>query len=308
MALNSSVAASSIGAEAWRRAGSACALRVIGLTARGVFLLAPPQQVVFVSTEHYRSPLTINLDRSCEHLGRLAVGAAAQFSGTRLIFPAIEFAISLSEHVVWHCPLPDTALRPPAEQRQTAQAIGAGVLAQRGEDGLAALLPILLDQPAISPLSAEQSALLDRLMTLRGAVQANDTPAVIAGLSGLLGQGRGLTPSGDDVVIGLLLMLARSLRLKSQAGSENMLKHVVAAAYQQTTTISANLIECAASGQGDERLIAMVDGILTGAPSIDECVEGALDWGSSSGIAALAGMALAVAQFNPPGGCQPPGG
>jgi hypothetical protein len=286
------IPADSIGAMAWNVATTGCAARVIGVTSRGVFLLAPPQRVVFVSFERYRSPLTINLNRSIDQLCAMGVGAAAQFSDARLIFPAIEFSISLSEDVVWHCPLPDSALRPPAEQRQTAQAIAVGVLARRGEDGLASLLPILLDWPAADLLSAEQSALLAQLLAVRRAVQAGDHSALLTGLAQLLGQGRGLTPSGDDVVIGLLLMLARSLRLKSQAGSENMLKHVVAAAYQQTTTISANLIECAASGQGDERLIAMVDGILIGAPSIDECVEGALDWGSSSGVDALAGMVI----------------
>ena len=59
------------------------------------------------------------------------------------------------------------------------------------------------------------------------------------------------------------------------------------------TTISANLIECAIDGQGDERLIAAGDSIIVGSTAIDECVAGLLDWGSSSGIDALIGMALA---------------
>ena len=71
-------------------------------------------------------------------------------------------------------------------------------------------------------------------------------------------------------------------------------QRVIEAAYQRTTTISANLIECAADGQADERLMKVVDGIVTGTPSIDECVNCILDWGNSSGIDALAGMAVAV--------------
>ena len=78
-----------------------------------------------------------------------------------------------------------------------------------------------------------------------------------------------------------------------------MNRAVIEAAYRATTTISANLIECAAAGQGDERLITVVDGIATGSASIDECVECVLDWGSSSGIDALVGMAIAVTAFGP---------
>jgi hypothetical protein len=69
---------------------------------------------------------------------------------------------------------------------------------------------------------------------------------------------------------------------------------VIEAAYRVTTTISANLIECAADGQGDERLVTVADGIVTGRPAIEECVECVLEWGSSSGLDALAGMAIAL--------------
>jgi hypothetical protein len=310
LASTSTISAIYLGETAWRAASAECEARVLGTTSRGVFLLTPPQQVVFVSLERYRSPLTINLDRSVDRLRALDSGAAARFSAARLIFPSIECSISLSEAMVWQCPPPAARPRSHAEQLTTLSAIAAGVLTQRSVTGLAALLPILLAWPDAPPGPEEQSALLDRLIRLRRAAQADDSLALQTGLTGLLGQGRGLTPSGDDVVIGLLLMSARSLRLKhrtapaqwvqvSQTGRENMLKHVVASAYERTTTISANLIECAAGGQGDERLITVVDGIIAGSASIDECVAGVLAWGSSSGIDALVGMTIAVTAFSP---------
>jgi hypothetical protein len=264
---------------------------VLGSTTGGVFLLAPPQQIIFVSFERYRSPLTINLARSFDRLRTIDVAATAQFSTARLIFPSIEFSISLSEEMVWQCPPPDRAARPPVEQRQIVQAIAQRVLARRGDAGLAALLPILLGWPAAPPLSDEQSALLDRLIALRRAVQAGDNSMLRTGLTGLLGQGRGLTPSGDDVAIGLLLMLNR-WRFDRDWAAVN--RAVIEAACQRTTTISANLIECAAAGQGDERLLTVVDGIATGSASIDECAERVLGWGSSSGIDALVGMTVAL--------------
>jgi hypothetical protein len=279
----------STGEKAWESCVRQSPARVIGVTSRGVFLLVPPQRIIFVSIERYRSPLTINLDRSWDRLCAIEVGAAAQFSATRLIFPSIEFSISLLEDVVWRCPSPGVVSRSRMEPLQTVRMIAECVLAQRGGDGLAALLPILLEWPDAAPLSAEQSALLDRLIALRHAVQVGDNAALLTGLTGLSGQGRGLTPSGDDVVIGLVLMLNRWHTERDWA---EVNRTVIEAAYRTTTTTSANLIECAADGQGDERLITVVDGITAGSASIDECVECVLGWGSSSGTDALVGMAI----------------
>ena len=170
--------------------------------------------------------------------------------------------------------------RPHTEQLQTLCAIAEGVLAQRGGAGLAALLPILLDWPDASPLFAAQAALLARLIALRQAVHSGDNSTLLTGLTGLLGQGRGLTPSGDDIVIGLLLMLNRWHSDRDWAVTN---RSVIEVAYQRTTAISANLIECAAAGQGDERLINVVDGIAVGSASTDECVEGVLDWAARRG-------------------------
>ena len=153
------------------------------------------------------------------------------------------------------------------------------------------MLPRLTDVPAAVALSAEHAALLERLIMLHSALQAGNCQATIAGLTSLLGQGRGLTPSGDDVVIGLLLMLNR---WHTDRDWTEVNRTVIAAAYQRTTTISANLIDCAADGQGDERLITVADGIAAGLVPIDECVNCVLSWGSSSGVAALAGMAVVV--------------
>jgi hypothetical protein len=92
-------------------------------------------------------------------------------------------------------------------------------------------------------------------------------------------------------VLGLLLMLNR---WQAEHDWSELNRAVIAAAYQKTTTISANLIECAAAGQADERLIAVVEGIAAGSTAWETCVEHVLGWGSSSGIDALVGMTIAL--------------
>ncbi|MEK7786367.1 MAG: DUF2877 domain-containing protein, partial [Chloroflexota bacterium] len=103
------------------------------------------------------------------------------------------------------------------------------------------------------------------------------------------------TPSGDDVVAGLLLALDRWRPVLWPGGDLGRLNAlVVEAAYKATTTLSANLIECAAQGESDERLVTALDSIVTGQPAASECAPLLLGWGNSSGADALVGMTLAL--------------
>jgi hypothetical protein len=82
--------------------------------------------------------------------------------------------------------------------------------------------------------------------------------------------------------------------LKPGLDIEALNRSVVHKAYSPTTTLSANLIECATLGQADERLISALDSLLSGQPGTDICAANLLAWGNSSGCDALLGMALAV--------------
>jgi hypothetical protein len=75
-------------------------------------------------------------------------------------------------------------------------------------------------------------------------------------------------------------------------------RSVVQTARQKTTALSANLIECAANGDANERLIQAFDGIMTGVPGPEKCARLLLSWGNSSGGDALTGMVLAISLFD----------
>jgi hypothetical protein len=122
-----------------------------------------------------------------------------------------------------------------------------------------------------------------------------DTKALIAALIPNLGLGGGLTPAGDDLALGFLLAANRwGKLLRPSLDLPAINQALVQAAYARTSTLSANLIECAASGQADERLILALDGIITGFPGLEACISYLSAWGNSSGGYALQGMALAI--------------
>ena len=297
---------------------------VIGVTRRGVFVQIEPR-VIYLTADQFRGPLTINLDRALVS----ANGETVRLTPTRLIFPAFE--VDLSTAAVWRPAVQATA-RPIADQRESLRQLATSVLTHQSprvipsatknlqpkqapqpveielprrrstaprndmypiENGCGALLPHLLDLPEKQALSAGEAALLAQLTQLREALSHDKFDRAATLLEGLLGLGRGLTPSGDDVIIGLLLMLAHN-RMNLFADGSDARKRFVGLAYERTTTISANLIECAADGEADERLITVVTGLVTGRPSIEDCAKCVLGWGSSSGVDALTGMAVAL--------------
>ena len=273
-----------------------CEATVIGTTSRGIFL-ARDQRVLFTSFERWRGPWTINVDRPFV----CANGDSVRLSPTRLIFPALE--VDLSTAAVWQ-PAAPTVTRSRVEQREALKQLASSVLARKAPDGFGVLLPHLLDLPEKQALAASEAALLARLNELRESIHHADFDQAAELIESLLGLGRGLTPSGDDVTIGVLLGLKRWRAHPERNGVESkdachlaqaaFTQRVVESAYHRTTTLSANLIECAANGEADERLITIITGLTTGTPSIAECTECALSWGHSSGVDALIGLALTL--------------
>jgi hypothetical protein len=69
---------------------------------------------------------------------------------------------------------------------------------------------------------------------------------------------------------------------------------VMETAYQKTTTLSANLIELASLGEGDERILKAIDWIMAGTTDESSIVDDLIYWGSSSGVDMLAGFTAAI--------------
>jgi hypothetical protein len=131
------------------------------------------------------------------------------------------------------------------------------------------------------------------LIRLQAAIFIGQVPAISAVLQEFMGRGSGLTPSGDDLTLGVLLALSRwGGCLAPVIDLPALIERLLPAARRQTTALSACLIECAAAGQADERLVSALDGIVTGTQEIERLAAGLRGWGSSSGIDALAGMAV----------------
>jgi hypothetical protein len=272
---------------------------VMGLTSRGLFLRLEGEGLVYLTDEPYRGPLTLNLDEAGRFLAGCQAGSVVEISAGKIIFPDQYFLVRLDGAIGWQAPdLPGKAL--PNEARwarlvQTAQAALRLKAEQGGQTatraGLAGHLLGILGRE-VQPVDMHFSG---PLKGLQAALHEGKDEAVTASLGRFLGLGEGLTPSGDDLVLGFLLAANRwwgQLNMGLDQGRLN--QTLVEAAFRKTTLLSANLIEAACLGQADERLVAALDGLMSGEPDAAECARLLAGWGSSSGVDALCGMGLAL--------------
>lgn len=287
---------------------------VMGVTSRGVFCNTPDGQVFFLSYETWRGPLTANLRldfedssqdrpiqkeqrRHPQSFARLKHGSTAKLYPDRIHFKVENITIHTGAVSAW-----EAAIRPidkdgVSDARRRLANTARIVLEEGGGKGWMALLPRWAGLEIQTVNGAELIDVEKELQHLVKGLHAENGSEIILRTSPLLGRGAGLTPSGDDLVIGLLLGLRALSEISALFRVVN--EHSTSLfqlARQKTTTLAANLIVCALEGQADERLVSALDGILWGSlPEID-CARRLLDYGSSSGGDTLLGITVALNQ------------
>lgn len=108
----------------------------------------------------------------------------------------------------------------------------------------------------------------------------------------LLGIGPGLTPSGDDLLAGILIAW-HHIGMGLAAG--RLERIVLDAAVERTTPISQAHLAAAAKGYGAAPLHDLLQAVLANKPpDIEQALDAAAKIGHSSGLDAIAGMMLAL--------------
>jgi hypothetical protein len=290
--------------------------RVIGLSSAGIFIQLDPAVdaepvapwVVFLARQETPGPLTLNLPGEAAFFRKIQPGDDLTASPDELVFSRLDGILDLRRAEIWQAPPANRSsgvVVSPAARRSRLADVVRQAAAIRPASGWSVLLPVLADDPTSMPglgdrpgrpgLPGLATQLLPAIRDMQIALQKKDGFGLAEALGRLAGSGSGLTPSGDDLALGLLLASSRwgELLLDGLDRAE-LAARVVRRAWQATTSLSASLIACAAQGQADPRLIAALDGLVTGQPGAAECAAGLASWGSSSGLDALLGMSLVI--------------
>lgn len=256
----------SIGAPARELLADQPPAAVFGHTSSGVFVGTTGREVVYLTAETGRGPLTLNLAARLDGL-REQPGEAVAVRADGVWFPRSRVLVNTRTAQVWSPPPCECAPLPPGELNACLAAVAAQV-----------------PPPEVTGGELEQA--------LRGGTLEQTAAA----LTRLLGRGGGLTPAGDDLVLGLLLTFNRWRRLfTADFPLAELNRQMVTEARHRTTDLSASLITCAAQGLASEGLITGLDGVVCGGLPAAACAACFTGWGHSSGAGVFAGVCLALA-------------
>lgn len=206
--------------------------------------------------------------------------------------------IDLSGAALWENRPPLPAIAGEAALRERVD-LAAGVIAAEGRGELVRLLTGRFPAPDAGHggLPWSQYARVP-IAEVLGHLAAGDGERAAHPLRLLIGLGEGLTPSGDDFVIGLLAALhyGRQGLDPSRAEAGRRLAAHAARLAAGTTPVSANYIRLAAAGRFSERLESAALAILS--PEQAGAAEAArrlIQTGHSSGTDSLIGLVFGIA-------------
>jgi hypothetical protein len=270
--------------------------QVYGKTSKGIFLKTPGKWIIFLSFERFKGPLTITLEEFDPMLQRISLGNPVQITPGSIFLEEQEIVITFEGSPTWQPPPPGLPVLRSAERQEKLLYLAGEALSKKNGVGISGFLPALLglpeEQPSRSSIHGLRRADIEGLQT---SLRNGEVDSLTRRLYSILGAGPGLTPSADDFSVGLLLTLNRWRILPWKSiNLRELNRKVVNAAYEKTTTLSANLIECATLGLANERLVNALDWVVTGEAREPEIIRHLLEWGNSSGVDTFAGMAVAL--------------
>lgn len=288
-----------IGSIAYQFIKSGGEWRIWGSTSRGCFIGNPTGQILFLTDESYRGPLTINLVEYDQSFQSISSGSPILIDPGRISIPFAGLDLTIDDRAICFTPIPDKFIAIPTQARIRSKNMISKILLNKTHNEKDSLLnwfdfqspPARSSDRIFYPDNLHQKV----LSRICQAISNGQPDQLAAELGHLVGYGRGLTPSGDDFILGVLLVLNRCHFPEwERAVIGNLNNRIILSARKKTTSISACLIECAAAGQADERLILALDYLVSVHDDETAAIEGIKNWGSSSGEDALAGMVTSL--------------
>lgn len=262
---------------------------VVGITSKGVFLKLTDQSIIFLSKDNFGNPLTINL-QAIPQTPPLAVGESFEIANGSIRFERSLALIQTQSAAIWSSKRSANPLSIYPDHMD-AMAFLFNLRSRLAQPVL------ILDEvlslsglyPEIHPSDTEVQSMLRVLKS-----NALSSPAeCFAPIRFFAGRGRGLTPSGDDLLLGWIYTLG------CWGGNPELdfpqIQQVLRQAVEnRTTAISHNLIEAAMQGEIDQRLLQAFEMMVGAQPMGSSKIQNVLEWGNSSGIEVCAGIGLGI--------------
>ena len=146
----------------------------------------------------------------------------------------------------------------------------------------------------IEATAVTQQRLQEGVILLLKQLQARNQPGIQAGVRQLAGLGRGLTPAGDDILLGMIYGLRA---VQPEAQCQPLIEWMVATALPLTTTLSGAWFKAAGRGEAVEAWHQLCQWLLVEGHRWRAAAGRILETGYSSGADALWGFTAVISQM-----------
>jgi hypothetical protein len=269
--------------------------QIWGITSSGIFINLKGS-IVFLTNTIHLGPVNIISNLTLPDQWKIEDELEINVSDQMINFDHNKYPVSLKIREIWQTATKSVSNISDDEQQKRILAAARQLSLLKNEQGYAPLLlPFISDT---LPLETDNSWLFSSWNTIRllkiSMIQ-KDTESILSLANLLVGSGRGLTPSGDDLLTGLTFMRRRWFpEVNWVTDTEDQL---LATFKKKTTSVSSTLFECALQGEADARIQEIADVLMTSEIPFQQQAMELSRWGNSSGADVFLGMLLAIESF-----------
>lgn len=225
----------------------------------------------------------------------LRVGQRAILDRRRVRVPASDIEINLLGAVGWSPRLaltdPQEAARRWRSRAAAVRSLAADLVRQR--DGAQDGLGTLIDYDGNGPLYAAARLAAPRLERIADTLRSADPGAAGTAAESIVGLGPGLTPSGDDALVGMAAGVAALATIGTVDAA--FLRSAADAAPARTTAVGATFLRHAAAGEFANGLHVLIAALLGPDPAaIAPAIVRTVALGATSGADTLVGVLLGL--------------
>lgn len=266
--------------------------------------------ITVLLSDHYELPQGIRIATKDAPLHSLTVGQRAASRGGILRFDSSPLTIDLREAPVWTCHVPELNTDMSARSAQESWSTAWELLNKGQRLHSTDIIAADLFQGSLG--SALNRRMSGPVMQLIVATDQLDGETSIQSARKMIGLGPGVTPSGDDILIGFLAGL---WNLAGRHGPQLSFIHSFGSALMQiaaqTNEISRTYLYHAAQGQFSSSLSNLAEAIARGR-AVEGPAQVAMRVGHSSGMDSVTGLLVGLCVWNPlapdvPSGSSPSG-
>jgi len=258
--------------------------------------LPGPDVLSLVSERNALTVMTILVEGLRDMREHFEVGSEVSISGGLVHAPGISIQVRPS-----HASIPSAAgVGQTARARVCRDRLARIIVLAMDGDGGDSLLGLIADLQGegrrVKDLDPIARMIRPRIEVLTGALASGEIEHMAKAEAGLVGLGQGLTPSGDDLLCGLMLAQAYGVRVPGGPRPVPEVNHaVIKAAASQTHLLSRVMLERAARGVTTVGLDRLLRSLVEKEPPglVETAARAVLDLGATSGRDFLAGVVLA---------------